>query len=194
MSNHKHLPYRRRSIRLPGYDYTQAGAYFVTLCTQRRECLFGDIVNGEMVMNDAGRLVGKCWSDIPIHFLRVELDEFVIMPNHVHGIVVITTGTGTACRAHTTIERFGRPVAGSIPTIMRSFKSAVTKRINEMRNNPGNKLWQRNYFEYVVRDDDVLLKIREYISNNPLKWEFDKENPAAMKPAPGKKPEESWMI
>jgi len=77
---------------------------------------------------------------------------------------------------------------------MRSFKSAVTKRINEMRNNPGNKVWQRNYFEYVVRDDDVLLKIREYISNNPLKWEFDKENPAAMKPAPGKKPEEPWMI
>ncbi|MCP9448033.1 MAG: hypothetical protein NNA22_10760, partial [Nitrospira sp.] len=117
----------RRSIRLKGYDYSQAGAYFVTVCTQDRTCLFGDVADGEMRLNDAGGIARQCWFDIPAHFPNASLDEFIVMPNHVHGIIVVD-GRGTACRAPT--EQFGRPVTGSIPTIIRSFKSAVTKQIN----------------------------------------------------------------
>ncbi len=91
----------RRSIRLKGYDYSQAGAYFMTICTQNRTCLFGEIVDGEMVLNDAGRMVEQCWRNIQAHFSHAALDEFVVMPNHIHGIVVINHGRGTACRAPT---------------------------------------------------------------------------------------------
>ena len=173
----------RRSIRLRGYDYSQAGVYFVTICTHNRRSeksfapyLFGEIVDGEMVLNDVGRLVAKCWRDIPAHFPHVELDEFIVMPNHVHGILLIANCRGTACRAPTG-ERFGKPIGGSLPTIVRSFKSAATKRINERRNEPGMKFWQRNYYEHIIRNEGELSDIREYIVNNPLKWEFDRENP-----------------
>ncbi|MCP9448186.1 MAG: hypothetical protein NNA22_11550, partial [Nitrospira sp.] len=119
----------RRSIRLKGYDYSQTGAYFITAVTQDRVCLFGEVVDGEMRVNKFGEIARHCWFDIPAHFPHAELDAFVVMPNHVHGIIVIVDGRGTACRAPT--ERFGHPVTGSIPTVIRSFKSAVTKRINE---------------------------------------------------------------
>jgi putative transposase len=175
----------RRSIRVQGYDYSQAGAYFVTICTQNRKCLFGEIADGRMVVNHAGRIVDQCWYDIPSHFPHIALDQYVVMPNHLHGIIVISEGRGTACcrgtacRAPTTTEeQFGHPVVGSVPTIIRSFKSAATKRINEIRNTPGAKLWQRNFYERIIRNDDELNRIREYIANNPLQWEMDRENPA----------------
>ena len=175
--------HHRRSSRLQGYDYSQAGAYFVTICTRDRECLLGEITVGadsrvfpEMRLNDAGRAVQQCWIAIPDHFPHVELDVFVVMPNHVHGIVVIVDGRGTACRAPTA-EQFGCPVSGSIPTIFRSFKSAVTKCINEMRGTRGEKLWQRNYWEHIVRNESELNRIREYIQNNPAQWELDKLYP-----------------
>jgi REP element-mobilizing transposase RayT len=173
----------RRSIRLRGYDYSRAGAYFVTICTLNRECLFGNIENGEMRLNTTGKIVQRCWDEIPFHFSEVELDEFVVMPNHIHGIAVIVDGRGTACRAPTSrahtcrapaVEQFGQPVSGSIPTIVRSFKSAATRRINQLRNTPGENLWQRNYWEHIVRNEQELHRIRKYIQNNPAQWELDR--------------------
>jgi len=178
--------HHRRSIRLRGYDYSRAGVYFVTLGTHNRECLFGQIVDGGMVLNDAGRIVSEEWSNTPILRPDLELDEFVVMPNHFHGIIIIT-GRDTAHRADTIpkgtahrapTERFGKPVPGSVPTIIRSFKSAVTRRVNEMRGTSGLKLWQRNYYEHIIRNETELNHIREYIINNPLKWDLDRENPA----------------
>jgi REP element-mobilizing transposase RayT len=108
----------------------------------------------------------------------VSLDEYIIMPNHIHLILIIDNpGRGTACRAPT-VERFGSPVHGSVPTIIRSFKSAVTKQINQKRDTPGMPVWQRNYFERVLRNKTELNRIRQYIINNPLQWDIDKENPA----------------
>ncbi len=173
--------HRRRSLRLKDYDYAQAGTYFVTVCTQNRECLFGEVVDGVMRLNAAGRMVAFAWQAIADHFPQVDVDAFVVMPNHMHGIIVlIGDGRGTACRAPTR-EQFGKPVPGSIPTIMRSFKSAATKRINELRNTPGVPVWQRNYYEHVIRNEDDLARIREYIASNPLQWALDRENPANIK-------------
>ncbi len=177
--------HHRRSIRLQGYDYSQAGAYFATICTQNQECLFGEVVDGEMWLNDAGQIVTEEWVKTAEIRDEIEIDCYVVMPNHFHGILVITgnggdmdkgtdggTDGGTARRAPT-MERFGQPVSGSIPTIIRSFKSAVTKRINELRQTPGAKIWQRNYHERIIRDESEMNKIREYIQNNPIRWEMD---------------------
>jgi REP element-mobilizing transposase RayT len=170
--------HRRRSIRLSGYDYSQNGAYFITVCTKNRQCLLGEIENGEMRLNDAGRIVVAEWMKTAEIRSGIELDACVVMPNHFHGIFVVSDGRGTARRAPT-VERFGQPVPGSIPTVIRAFKSAVTKRINEMRQIPGEPLWQRNYYEHVIRNDDELNRIRQYIIDNPAKWDMDKENPHA---------------
>jgi REP element-mobilizing transposase RayT len=173
--------HHRRSIRLRGYDYSREGAYFVTICAQEHLCLFGEVVDGEMRLNDAGRIAKQCWLAIPDHFPHAQLDAFVVMPNHVHGIIVIV-----GARHHMDVgarhavplqEQFGRPVPGSIPTIIRSVKSATTKRINEIRNAPGTLIWQRNYYEHIIRDEESLNRIREYILSNPLRWHLDRENP-----------------
>ncbi len=172
--------HHRRSIRLKGYDYTHVGAYFVTLCTQNHECLFGEVVDGEMQLNAYGRIVQACWDEIPIHFPNVELDAFVIMPNHIHGIIVLAERPNIVGARHAVplrnVERFGDPIQGSMPTIIRSFKSAATKRINEMRSAPGTPVWQRNYYEHIIRDEETLNLIRQYIVDNPLNWALDREN------------------
>jgi REP element-mobilizing transposase RayT len=171
---------KRQSIRLQQYDYSQAGGYFITICTQNKECMFGEIVDGKMQLNDIGQVVQQCWDDIPVHFPHIELDAFVVMPNHIHGIVVVADNIlrrGTACRAqdlNPTMERFRQPVAGSIPTVIRSFKAAVTKNVNELRQTPGVKLWQRNYWEHVIRNEPELNQLREYINFNPERWELDR--------------------
>ena len=193
----------RRSIRLKGYDYTQPGAYFVTICTHNREPLFGRMVDGDMVLNVFGEMVWAWWREIPDHFLHVELDAFVAMPNHVHGIIWIVghhvraryakNVGATHARAKNVgarhavplqngetiprYEQFCKPVPGSIPTIIRSFKSAVTRRINEMRDTPGARVWQRNYYEHIIRNDRALNAIRHYITENPLSWHLDRYNP-----------------
>jgi REP element-mobilizing transposase RayT len=146
--------HHRRSICLPGYDYSSEGAYYVTIVTYHRDCLFGEIVDKEMILNDLGKIADECWRVIPEHFPFVELGAYVIMPNHVHGIIVIradvsllTTAViddrrGTIYRAPTQ-EQFQKPVAGSIPTIIRTYKAAVTRRIGREHNAAG--IWQRNY-------------------------------------------------
>lgn len=181
--------HRRQSVRLQGYDYSQVGMYFVTIVAQGRECLFGEITHNEMRLNGFGIIVRDEWLRTRELRPNIELDEFVVMPNHFHGIVVVNcrgtlhvpnidndAGKGTLQRDHT-VEQFGKPTSNSIPTIMRLFKSVTTKRINEARNMSGQPVWQRNYYEHIIRDEESLNRIREYIANNPAQWESDSENP-----------------
>jgi len=190
----------RRSLRLQGYDYGRAGGCFVTICAHERACLFGEVVDGAVRLNEVGALVRACWEEIPTHFPNVHLDAFAIMPNHVHGIVWLVTSVGARHAVPVPGERFGRPVSGSIPTIIRSFKAAVTQRINRHRRTPGASVWQRNYYEHIIRDDESLDRIREYIANNPRQWELDRENPArACSQAGAHRPrcdlaEEPWAV
>ena len=171
--------HHRRSIRLRGYDYSQNGAYFITICARNRECLFGGIAGVKMVMNDAGAMARDEWVKTSEMRQNIKLDEFVVMPNHIHGIIIIHNGVdcrGTMHRAPTA-EQFGNPTSNSIPTIIRGFKSAVTKQINAIRNTPGIPIWQRNYFEHIIRDEESFREIREYIVNNPINWQQDELHP-----------------
>jgi REP element-mobilizing transposase RayT len=170
--------HHRRSIRFKEHDYTQLGAYFITLCTQGRQCLFGNVAKGEMQLNYLGHVAFNCWEAIPDHFPHIELDTFVVMPNHLHGILVITdTFLGAwHCRVPTT-EQFGKPVCGSIPTVIRSYKSAVSKSLNIIWHTKGQSIWQRNFYEHISREQKSLHKIRQYILDNPQRWVDDPENP-----------------
>ena len=180
----------RRSIRLKGYDYTQPGAYFVTICTHQRTPLFGQVVDGEMILNAFGEIVREEWFKTAQIRPYVELydDEFIVMPNHIHGIIRIvadpTAVVGARRRRAPTVEQFGKPVPGSIPTIVRAFKSAVTKRINQLRGTPGAPVWQRNYYEHIIRTERTLIAIRRYIIENPARWSLDRYNPHTTGPDP----------
>jgi putative transposase len=168
--------HHRRSIRLPGYDYAAAGGYFVTIVTSGRRCLFGE-VNGEDVrLSPLGEVVKAYWQAIPDHYPNAALDEFVVMPNHIHGIIILhePTGRGTIYRAPTTVERFQKPTVGSIPTIIRTFKAAVTRRAGVELNMTG--IWQRNYFEHILRGQEDYEHIAGYIIDNPRNWGQDEEN------------------
>jgi putative transposase len=193
----KHDPdkHHRRSIRLKGYDYSEAGAYFVTICAQGRECLFGDVVDGEMRLDDAGKMVQDVWNDLPTRYPDVETDEFVVMPNHFHGIIVIVGAGPCACPGiHDRPEfRTAQPQTGqpqgvaptvlSLPDVVHRFKSFTTA---EYRNGIRQKnwppfngtLWQRNYYEHIIRSEEKMDRIREYIIVNPMRWADDEDNPA----------------
>ena len=166
--------HRRRSIRLRGYDYSQAGAYFVTIVTRNRECLFGEVVEDLMRLNDAGRMVAQCWHELAAHFPHLELDEFVVMPNHVHGIITV----GAPFMAPYGPGAINQGAINRAPTglgeIVRSFKAVATRRIRQA--GVLAFAWQRNYYEHIIRDEASLNRIREYIANNPLQWELDREN------------------
>lgn len=175
--------HHRRSIRLKGYDYSEGGAYFVTICTQGRECLFGDIVDDEMRLNDTGTMVRDLWHEIPEHFRHADIDEFVVMPNHFHGIIVIVGAQFIApfdCDAINNNKKQG--VMNHAPTtvgeIVRAFKARCTNAINHIRNTPGTPLWQRNYYEHIIRGEGEMNRIRKYIVDNPAKWAEDENNPA----------------
>ena len=165
---------RRRSVRLKGHDYTRPGSYYVTLCTANRECLFGDVIQGKMELNALGRIVETEWRKTADIRPNVAVDEFVVMPNHVHGILVMRRGE--RCKRGPREARFGQPVAGSVAAIIGQFKSVVTKTINRERDTPGADVWQRNYYDRVIRNDRELRRIREYIRNNPAQWAKDREN------------------
>lgn len=170
--------HHRRSIRLPGYDYTQPGAYYITICTYKRQCWFGDVVNGRVHYNHLGSIAYSFWQALPRRFSQIELDAFVVMLNHLHGILIICDRANQIQLDNIPKqEQFGKPIAGSIPTIIRSFKAAVTKRINLMRSTPEPRVWQSNYYESIIRIETGLNKVRQYIINNPLQWEIDKDNP-----------------
>jgi REP-associated tyrosine transposase len=155
----------------------------VTICTYKKKCVFGNVVDGEMQLNECGGVVQEEWLKTAEIRKNVELDVFTIMPNHFHGILVIVDKCrGTVHRAPT-LEQFAKPTSGSLPTIIRYFKSAVTRRINDSRGTPYTPVWQRNYYEHVIRDEDDLNEIKEYVVNNNLKWELDRENPKKCKSA-----------
>ncbi|KPL82164.1 hypothetical protein SE15_13880 [Thermanaerothrix daxensis] len=248
--------HHRRSIRLKGYDYSQAGAYFITIVTQDRACLFGEVVDGAMRLNEYGRIVEFTWHDLVNHVTGIVLDTFVVMPNHVHGIVIITdapddvtVGAGsepaptatnpaptatkpaptttnlaptitkpapttmepapTATKpapatmepaptttepAPTTTDRAptitttAKPKRHALPEIIRQFKTFSARRINQCRQTANVAVWQRNYYEHIVRDEHALNRIRRYILDNPARWAFDRENPTATTP----EPEDAW--
>ena len=179
--------HHRRSIRLKGYDYSQPGAYYVTICVREGECLLGGVTDGAMVLSEAGQIVQRTWDGLPSRFPTVELDTFVIMPNHVHGIVVIVdepgggavTGQGAAregaASGAPTRTRGKRPTLGQI---VRAFKSISAIQVNRCLGRSGSRLWQRNYYERIIRDENELHRARKYILGNPAKWETgDPENP-----------------
>ena len=198
--------HHRRSIRLKGYDYAQAGAYYVTIVVQGRECLFGEIIDGEMHLNEYGEIVQKWWNEIPIHFPNVELGAFIIMPNHVHGIIFITTerrGEVLSPRnnpnyniqdvnsdstnnlggdASTSLSlRSARTPPLQHPTlgqIVAYFKYQSTKEMNRIETDKAiTKFWQRNFYDHVIRDEKDLQNKTDYIESNPLLWDEDEDNP-----------------
>lgn len=207
--------YRVDSIRLHGYDYAQPGAYFITIVAHDRQCLFGEIENGEMRINECGKMAQQCWLDIPNHFPQTQLDEYIIMPDHIHGIIIINDSPIVGAKnfspllpsqtsplpsqpsprqsqslsdspqqmpessqpssnpSEPNITRFRSP-SQTIGSIVRGFKIGVTKWIHqiEMVKNisPQPNVWQRNYYEHIIRNDDELHRIRQYIRNNPPNW------------------------
>ncbi|HLV95659.1 MAG TPA: transposase [Candidatus Acidoferrales bacterium] len=174
----------RRSIRMKGFDYSLPGAYFVTICAHRQKCLFGDVVLGEMKLNQIGVVVNECWLDIPRHFPNVELNAHVVMPNHLHELVAIhetiraKQGAAPEARAqHAAPLPRQVLVAGSLPAIIRSFKAASTKCVREVLREAAFDLWQRNYYDGVLRNARELKNARRYIAENPSRWHRDKENP-----------------
>ncbi len=182
----------RKSIRLKDYDYAQQGTYYVTVCANDRKCVFGDVGNGKMVLNDAGNMVTHDWNQLPDRFPNIEMDEFIVMPNHLHGVIVIVG-------KHEITDDVGAPLVGALndmddragtrqrapikgaPTvgeIIGVFKSLTTNeyiRNVKINNWPSfnRQLWQRNFYEHVIRTESDLTRIREYIINNPTQWEDD---------------------
>jgi len=169
-------PPHRRSIRLRGYDYSQSGAYYVTICTQQRFQLFGEIINGQTKLNDPGWMVVKWWEALPRKFPVIEMDQYIVMPNHFHGLVIVVG----AARCGRPIKDFGHPHGGA-PTlgdVMDWFKTMTTNEyirgVKQRNWKPfPSRLWQRNYYEHVIRDENELQEIREYIINNPAQWAED---------------------
>ena len=192
----------RRSIRLKGYDYSNPGAYFVTICTRDRLPLLGIVNNAEIMLAPLGHIVESLWNLIPQRFKGVDLDVFVVMPNHIHGVIVLSgEGRGEALAGSVfrlnheetanasplyplrtdnppSIRRNPRGTQrGSLGAIIQNFKSVSTRKVNQLRGTPGTSLWQRNYYEHIIRNMNELDRIRHYIVDNPLRWECDKYHP-----------------
>ena len=215
MSHSKRLthdaPRRRRSIRLKGHDYSRAGAYFVTIVTQGRLCVFGEVVGEQMRLNEAGAMAQAMWEALPRRFPGIDVDAFVVMPNHIHGIVIIDpsdadqpvgvplVGTPNATHAPDVPDHPTRATTRVAPTnasnaphttlgdVVRAHKSLTTVEyasgVRTLNWPPfERRLWQRNYYEHIVRDEESLSLIRQYILDNPAQWDFDRENPAVLKP------------
>ncbi len=167
--------HHRHSIRLKGYDYSQAGAYFVTIVAWQREMLFGEIVDGKMIPNELGQIVCDEWEQTAVIRPNVELGDYIVMPNHFHGILIfvddIVGATRRVAPTKTTLQ------SDSLGAVMAQFKSIVTKRINGLRNVSGIPVWQRNYYEHIIRDDREMDRIHRYIESNPPMWAEDDENP-----------------
>ncbi|MBU1625772.1 hypothetical protein KKB18_00205 [bacterium] len=191
MSKFDPIKHHRHSIRLENYDYSLNGAYFVTLCTYNRECILGDIIDGEMVLNNYGNIVSEEWINSSKIRKELILDEFIIMPNHIHGITIIQNpreqvvgASGTRPRQSCGLPKIppekdklkGTP-RKSLGSFIIGFKASVTKRINKINKTNEMLLCQRNYYDHIIRCENELIKIRKYIQGNPINWHLDKENP-----------------
>jgi REP-associated tyrosine transposase len=176
--------HHRHSIRLKGYDYTQQGAYYVTIVTYQRQHLFGEVVKGEMKLNELGQIARDEWFKTAAlrPYVALYEEEFIAMPNHVHGIIWIEiVDGGDTAAIDVGAERRSAPTGTnvhpkSLGAIVRAYKSAVTYAVNGLQNQHGAVLWQRNYYEHVIRDEKDLRAKRDYILSNPLNWEDDDEN------------------
>ena len=159
--------YRVETTRLPSWDYSSPGYYFVTICTKGWQYAFCEIVGAEMVLSDLGKSANECWIDIPRHFLFVTTDEFVVMPNHVHGIIIIRPEDQLSRQS-----RFG-PQSGNLASVIRGYKIGVKKHATTHRL---AFQWQPRFYEHIIRSQESLTRIREYIVTNPQRWEFDEYN------------------
>ncbi len=184
--------YRIESTRLPNHDYTANGWYFLTICTKDRLHHFGQVISGQMELTEIGEIAQKFWLEIPNHFAHIHIDAYVIMPNHIHGIIVIDkpspdnhieTGIDVETRNFASLQqqktmdksnKFGPLKSGSLQAIIHSYKSAITRWCRQ--NNHDNFAWQPRFYEHIIRADGSLDRIRKYIINNPVKWEQDKNN------------------
>lgn len=173
---YNHEIHKRRSVRLKGYDYSRAGLYFITICVQNRECLFGKIENEKMLLNDLGIIVNEYWLNIPEHYPRMVLHEHIIMPNHMHGIIQLTdavvgTRHGVFLQS-TNTNQFGKPVSGSVSMIINQYKSSVKRWCN--KNGHEYLQWQSRFHDHIIRNQQSYETISNYIINNPAKWQEDK--------------------
>jgi len=173
MMDNKRNPHIRRSIRLKEFDYSNPWWYYVTICTHTRNNLFGKVINAQMRLNEFGKIVEEEWLKTEEIRKNVDLDYYVVMPNHFHGILIINSRDTARCVPTNENRKFGEMIPGSLPVIIRSFKSAVTKRINELRKKTDSPVWQKNYYEHIIRNEKDLFFTRRYIELNPLKWELD---------------------
>jgi REP element-mobilizing transposase RayT len=208
--------HHRRSVRLRQYDYSQAGAYFVTICVQGRECLLGEVAGAAVVLSPFGRMVENWWNDLPRRFPRLDLDAWVVMPNHLHGIVVLgapalettnsepltveggetpplpkerpTVGAGfprpAPCKDRNHLSQSTNSAAieavlrcPTLGQVVAYFKFQSTKSVNQARGTPGGRFWQRNYYDHVIREETSLDRLRNYVVENPLRWELDQLHP-----------------
>ncbi len=182
--------HHRRSTRLRDWDYALPWWYYVTICTHERQCIFGTVVNDEMQLNDIGKIVHEEWTNTPTIRPEIELDEFVVMPNHVHGIVIIGESVGATgsvarkgkqgssiIRATQRVAPTKTLVSGSLGAVIGQFKSKAAKRINVIRETQGVSVWQRSFHDHIIRNDADLHRIRTYIANNPVQWAIDEERP-----------------
>jgi len=171
--------YRIESARLKGWDYSGAGWYFVTLCTRGRECFFGDVVDGEMRLSSIGEIVADEWQRTPTIHPNIALDEWIVMPNHLHGIIVITYRVETPRRGvSTTRQQPSRLQSNSLGSIIGQIKSVCTKRIHA--GGCREFEWQERFHDEIIRDERAMHNIREYIIDNPAEWQVDKENPPGL--------------
>ncbi|MEA1978088.1 MAG: transposase [Chloroflexota bacterium] len=200
-------PKRRRSLRLQGYDYSQPGAYFVTICTRNRLPIFGRVDQGRMLLNNCGKIATRKWERLHERFPEIEIDEFIVMPDHMHGIIVIpdpavgaihagnnSVGENHAGAIHAGANPIGASPVGAnhdlpihelprlarrrmtLPMVIGFYKMNTAKAINIVNDTRGTPVWQRNYYEHIIRNEDALNRIRRYIQENPIKWPVDPEN------------------
>lgn len=171
--NMDRLP-RRKQLRVKGYDYSQNGYYFVTICTQNKGSVFGRIRDNKMHTNNIGEIAHNCWNEIPLHYPFVQIDEFVVMPNHVHGVIVIANKTIVGANDHSPLQRNNviKGTSRTLGAIIRGFKIGVVMAIKNFGYD--KPIWQRNYFEHIIRSDEEFQEVRRYIADNPKNWKKDK--------------------
>jgi len=164
----------RRSIRLKDYDYTKDGYYFITVCTYKQEYLLGECLDGSVILSRFGKIVERCWQELPSHFAGIDVSNYIIMPNHIHGIIKIFRGEALEKSEQTENTSFPRKYdgtkSGSLGAIIQNFKSVSTRKFNKINGSGGMKLWQRNYYEHIIRNEEDFNRICLYIKNNPAKW------------------------
>jgi len=168
--------YRIETTRLKNWDYSSNGHYFITVCTKKRECFLGKIENNEMILNDYGKIVETCWFDLPNHYHNLRLDKFIVMPNHFHGIMIVDNSiveTGLKPVSTITNNMDDTKKRHGLFEFVRALKTFSSRRINELRNSPGMPVWQPRFHDRIIRNENELNRIREYIVNNPHNWVKD---------------------